>query len=97
MLHTGKKASHKNHIPSESAGLAIVELSNGHRSFGLYRVKRYEARSILLDHGAFSFPVGMHLEVEHYSHQLPRLACDSASHQRATVVESDHEGIRLVW
>jgi hypothetical protein len=97
MSRTVNQASHRNHIPSASAGLAIVELSNGHRSYGLYRVKRYEARSIVLDHGAFAFPVGMHLNVEDYSQQLPRAARDSAFQQRATVVESDREGIRLVW
>lgn len=97
MPRTEITASRRGHIPSASAGLAIVELLAGNRSYGLYRVKRFEARSIVLNHGAFSFPVGMHLEVEDYSHQLPSPSCDTSFHQRATVVENDREGIRLVW
>ncbi len=81
-------------IPEALAGLAIVSISNGDRSFGLYRVKQVEARTMVLGHGAISFPVGMHLDIEDFKYQIPNPASFS---QRATVVENSREGIRLVW
>jgi hypothetical protein len=86
--------SRTRHIPAALTGLSVVSISYGDRSFGLYRVKQIEARTMLLGHGAISFPVGMHLDIEDYKYQIPNHA---SFHQRATVVENTRDGIRLVW
>jgi hypothetical protein len=86
--------SRTRHIPAALAGLAVVAISNGGRNYGLYRVKQVEARTMVLGHGAVSFPVGMHLDIEDFKYQIPNPA---SFHQRATVVENSRDGIRLVW
>ncbi|OYY94919.1 MAG: hypothetical protein B7Y41_05005 [Hydrogenophilales bacterium 28-61-23] len=75
-------------------GLAVVAISDGSRKFGLYRVKQVEARTMVLGHGAISFPVGTHLDIEDFRSLT---ANPAAFHQRATVVENSRDGIRLVW
>jgi hypothetical protein len=79
---------------ADVSGLSIVAVSDAGRSFGLYRIKQVEARSMVLSHGAFSFPIGMHLDVEDFKCRIPSSA---SFQQRATVVENDSDGIRLVW
>jgi len=88
------KSSRAGHIPSALAGLVVVAVSDGGRNFGLYRVKQVAARTIVLGHGAISFPVGMHLDIEDFKYQIPTPA---SFHQRVTVVENCNDGIRLVW
>jgi len=81
-------------IPEALNGLAVVAVSAGGRNYGLYRVKHAEERTMVLGHGAISFPVGMHLEVEDYQYTAPKSA---SFNQHATVVENGSGGIRLVW
>jgi len=94
MLGLAMKSSRSTYVPSALTGLAIVAISDGGRNFGLYRVKQVEARTLLLGHGAVSFPVGMHLDVEDFKHRIPN---SPPFHQRVTVVENGSAGIRLVW
>jgi hypothetical protein len=49
---------------------------------------------MVLGHGAISFPVGMHLDIEDFKYQIPN---STSFRQRATVVENSGDGIRLVW
>ena len=86
--------STKEQLPLALVGLTIVAVSDGDRNFGLYRVKHAEARTLVLGHGAISFPVGTHLDVEDFKYQMPTHA---SFQQRATVVSNDHAGLRLVW
>jgi hypothetical protein len=88
------KSSRAGLIPSALTGLAVVAVSDGGRNYGLYRVKQVEARTIVLGHGAISFPVGTHLDVEDFKYQVPNSA---SFRQRTTVVENGRDGIRLVW
>lgn len=88
------KSSRAGHLPSALAGLAVVAVSDGGRNYGLYRVKQVEARTILLGHGAISFPVGMHLDIEDFKNPIPN---PTSFRQRTTVVENGRDGIRLVW
>lgn len=88
------KLSQAGHVPSALAGLAVVAISDGDRNYGLYRVKQVEARTLVLGHGAISFPVGMHLDVEDFKYLGPNPA---SFRQRTTVVENGRDGIRLVW
>jgi len=81
-------------VPNALNGLAVVAISAGGRNYGLYRVKHVEARTMILGHGAISFPVGMHLDIEDYQYTAPS---DAAFNQHATVVENGSDGIRLVW
>jgi hypothetical protein len=80
--------------PAGLHGLAVVALSDGTSNFGLYKVKQVETRTMLLSHGAISFPVGTHLDIEDFKYEEPN--CTSFN-QRATVVENGHDGIRLAW
>lgn len=94
MLGKAHTRHQTNHVPSALAGLAIVSLSDGGQSYGLYRVKQVDLRTMVLAKGPISFPVGTHLDVEDYKYLTPNPA---SFNQRATVVESSGEGIRLVW
>lgn len=94
MLENRKPNSLASYLPSDVNGLVVVSLSDGGRSYGLYRVKQVDARTMVLDKGPIAFPVGMHLDVEDYKYEAPNPA---SFNQRATVVESSREGIRLVW
>lgn len=49
---------------------------------------------MLLSHGAISFPVGTHLDIEDFKYEEPNR---TSFNQRATVVENGHDGIRPVW
>lgn len=80
--------------PAELQGLAVVALSDGTRNFGLYKVKQVGTRTMLLNHGAISFPVGTQLDIEDFKYEAPN--CTSFN-QRASVAENGHDGIRLVW
>jgi hypothetical protein len=80
--------------PAGLQGLAVVALSDGTYNYGLYRVKQVETRTMLLNHGAISFPVGTHLAIEDFKYEEPN---HTSFNQRATVVENSHDGIRLVW
>lgn len=88
------KPSRTRQAPSALNGLAVVAISNDGRSYGLYRVKQVDARTMVLGHGAISFPVGTHLDVEDFKYLVPN---PTSFHQRATVVENGRDGIRLVW
>lgn len=88
------KSSRAKQVPSASNGLAVVAISNGTQSYGLYRVKQVDTRAMVLGHGAISFPVGMSLDVEDFQYLSPN---PTPFHQRATVVENGRDGIRLVW
>ena len=81
-------------VPSALAGLAIVSLSNGSQSYGLYRVKQVGSRGMVLAKGPIAFPVGAHLDVEDYKYLTQNPTSFS---QRATVVACGGEGIRLIW
>ncbi|MDD5388512.1 MAG: hypothetical protein PHD37_04160 [Gallionellaceae bacterium] len=89
-----KKSSQAMHVPAAWSGLAVVAISDAGKGYGLYRVKQINARTMVLVHGAISFPVGMHLDIEDFQYQPPNLA---SFHQRVTVVENNPSGIRLVW
>ena len=89
-----KKSPRTGHVPAALNGLVVVAISDGGRNYGLYRVKHVEARTMVLGHGAISFPVGTHLDVEDFKYQIPNPA---SFQQRATVVENGRDGIRLVW
>ncbi len=80
--------------PAGLQGLAVVALSDGTHNYGLYRVKRVEARTMLLSHGAITFPVGTHLDIEDFKYEEPNR---TPFNQRATVVENGRDGIRLAW
>lgn len=69
-------------------------LSDGSSNYDLYRVKQVETRTMLLSHGAITFPVGSHLDIEDFEYETPNR---TSFNQRATVVENGHDGIRLVW
>jgi len=77
-------------VPSPSGN----KQSDCTRNYGLYRVKQIETRTVLLSHGAISFPVGTHLDIEDFKYEEPNRTSFS---QRATVVENGHDGIRLFW
>lgn len=94
MPYLDTHASPKEKLPLALVGLTIVAISDGNRNFGLYRVKHAEARTLVLGHGAISFPIGTHLDVEDFKYQTPTQA---SFQQRATVVSNDRAGIRLVW
>lgn len=94
MLGIQTKLPRTMQVPAEWAGLAVVTISNAGRSYGLYRVKQVNARTMVLGHGAISFPVGMHLDIDDFQYLPPNLA---SFHQRATVVENNSGGVRLVW
>lgn len=81
------------HVPAAWTGLAVVAISNAGRSYGLYRVKQVNARTMVLGHGAISFPVDMHLDIEDFQYLPANIA---SVHQRATVVENNSGGVRLV-
>lgn len=72
----------------------MVALSDGVRNYGLYRGKQVEIRAMLLSHGAISFPVGTHMDIEDFKYEEPNRTSFS---QRATVIENGHNGIRLAW
>lgn len=94
MQNIETQASRTGQVPAAFTGLAVVAVSDGGRNYGLYRVKQVEARTMVLGHGAISFPVGTHLDVDDFKSVAPQPA---AFHQRATVVENSRDGIRLVW
>ncbi len=80
--------------PAGLHGLAVVALSDGTHNYGLYRVKQIGTRTMLLSHGAISFPLGTHLDIEDFKYETPNC---TPFNQRASVVENGHDGIRLVW
>lgn len=88
------KTPRAGYIHPELAGLVVVSVSDGSRYYGLYRVKQIEARTIVLGHGALSFPVGTHLDIEDFKYQTPNPA---SFRQRTTVVENGRDGMRLIW
>lgn len=94
MLGIQTKSAGTTHAPAAWTGLTVVAISDAGRSYGLYRVKQINARSMVLGHGAISFPVGMRLDIEDFQYHPPNLA---SFNQRATVVENDSGGIRLAW
>ncbi len=94
MLGIQTKSPQTKHVPATWTGLAVVAISDAGRSFGLYRVKQVNDRAMVLGHGAISFPVGMQLDIEDFQYLPPSLA---SFNQRATVVENNPGGIRLVW
>ena len=94
-MHTMEtKSARTARIHAEGSGLSIVSITIGGRNYGLYRVKQLEGRSMVVGHGAISFPVGTHLEINGFKPQIPQHA---PFHQNATVVENGSNGIRLIW
>jgi hypothetical protein len=94
MQAKNKRSAPTPKCPVELHGLVVVALSDGTHNYGLYRVKQVETRTMLLSHGAISFPVGTHLDIEDFKYAEPNR---TSFNQRATVVENGHDGIRLVW
>jgi len=94
MHATKKRPTPPRMCPAELHGLAVVALSDGACNYGLYRVKQVGTRTMLLNHGAISFPVGTHLDIEDFKYEEPN---HTSFNQRATVVENGHDGIRLDW
>ncbi len=94
MVVSEVKSSRVEQRPPAWAGLVVVVISDGNRNYGLYRVKQIDERTMVIVHGAISFPVGMHFDVEDFKYQVPTA---SSFRQRATVVENGPTGIRLVW
>jgi len=94
MLGIQMQSTQTKQVPAAWTGLTIVALSDAGRSYGLYRVKQVHARTMVLGHGAISFPVGMHVDIEDFQYRSPNPA---SFNQRATVVENNSSGIRLVW
>jgi hypothetical protein len=88
------KSTRTGEVSSGPTGLAIVSLSDGQHSYGLYRVKNVDTRTMEIAHGAFSFPVGLQLDVEDFKYRVPN---PNTFRQRATVVENRSDGMRLVW
>ena len=70
---------------------SVVSVRMQGRKAGLYRVKRVMQEGILLSHGAISFPVGTHLDIE----DLPGIPSDEWKSMR--VVANDRHGVCLAW
>lgn len=70
---------------------AVVAVRMWGRQAGLYRVKRVGRGSMLLSHGAISFPVGTRLDIEQLQGDMP---CERLT---ARVVANDPSGLSLVW
>lgn len=88
------KTSGSEYVPAALRGLSVVSISDSGSNYGLYRVKLVEANALVLDHGAFSFPVGTHLDIEDFKYLIPNA---HSFNQRATVIRNDREGICLAW
>lgn len=71
--------------------LSFVSLRMHGRRAGLYRVHKVMPGGMLLSHGAISFPVGTHLDVEDVLGIMP------GGYGHARVVANDHSGVRLAW
>jgi hypothetical protein len=94
MVVSEVKLSRVEQRPPAWAGLVVVVITDGNRNYGLYRVKQIDEGTMVIVHGAISFPVGMHLDIEDFKYQAPTA---TSFRQRATVVDNSHDGIRLVW
>jgi len=94
MQHTKASAIQTGNVPSNVAGLPIVNVWYGGQSIGLYRVKQVDERAMVLNHGAISFPVGTLLDVGDFQRLIPNSASLRLS---TTVVDNNRSGIRLAW
>jgi hypothetical protein len=92
-LETISKPTEMN-IPPGLKGLDVVSISSGKRNYGLYQVKWADGSSLLLHPGAYSPPVGTQVDIEDYQYRTPN---HDSFHQRATVVESNRNGLRMIW
>jgi hypothetical protein len=75
---------------------SFVSLRMQGRRAGLYRVRAFMPKGILLSHGAISFPVGTRLDVEDVLGIVPDKTKNHALN-RARLVANDSSGVRLVW
>ncbi|MDP3124070.1 MAG: hypothetical protein Q8M84_00405 [Thiobacillus sp.] len=58
MQQTRARSIQTGNVPAVVAGLPIVNTGHGGHGIGLYRVMQGDARAMVLNHGAISFPVG---------------------------------------
>ncbi len=94
MEHQYPRSAQTGNVPSNVAGLPIVNVWYGGRSIGLYRVNRVDERALVLNHGGISFPVGTRLDVVDFQHLVPNGASTRLS---TRVVDNNRSGIRLAW
>jgi hypothetical protein len=71
---------------------SFVSLRMQGRRAGLYRVRAVNPKEMLLSHGAISFPVGTHLEVD----DVLGIVADRPLYP-ARVVANDRSGVKLAW
>ncbi len=94
MEHLNTRSAQTGNVPSNVAGLPIVNVWYGGRSIGLYRVNRIDERALVLSHGGISFPVGTRLEIVDFQRLVPNAGASRLSTQ---VVDNNRSGIRLAW
>jgi hypothetical protein len=94
MQHTRARSIQTSEGPAKVARLPIVNIWYGGRSIGLYRVSKVEERTILLNHGGISFPVGTLLDVVDFQRLIPHAVSQRLS---TTVVDNNRNGIQLAW
>jgi len=70
---------------------SLVSVRMQGRKAGLYRVKQVMREGMLLSHGAISFPVGTHLDIEDLQGIVPNTL------QSMQVVANDPRGVSLAW
>ena len=94
MEHIDTRSTQTGNVPSNLAGLPIVNVWYGGRSIGLYRVNRVDDRALVLNHGGISFPVGTLLDVVDFQRLVPNAG---SSRLRTRVIDNNRSGIRLAW
>jgi hypothetical protein len=94
MEHINTRSTQTGNVPSNVAGLPIVNVWYGGRSIGLYRVNRIDERALVLNHGGISFPVGTQLDIVDFQRLVPNADSPRLSTQ---VVDNNRSGIRLAW
>lgn len=92
-LETNPKPT-ENTIPPGLKGLEVVSISSGESNYGLYRVKWADGSGLLLHPGTYSLPVGTQVDIEDFKYRIPN---PESFRQRATVVESNRHGLRVMW
>lgn len=94
MEHINARSAQTGNVPSNLAGLPIVNVWYRGKSIGLYRVNRIDERALVLNHGGISFPVGTQLDIVDFQRLVPNAGSSRLSTQ---VVDNNRGGIRLAW
>lgn len=92
-LETNPKPTENTLLPGLK-GLEVVSISSGESNYGLYRVKWADGSGLLLHPGVYSLPVGTQVDIEDFKY---RIATPDCFRQRATVVECNSNGLRMIW